>query len=154
MEEPKAAAPIAEADCMEAARQACFNGCRLSPAKAMCRRCSDAGRLAWQKVQEDRQMRYAEPEAIDPASCQHLLIGAQVNVQRLEDLGRFIAEITVWCASCKTPFSFTGLPLAISCDRATLNIDATQLSLPVEPGAKPIPLGGTIPIEMPRKKES
>ncbi len=87
-------------------------------------------------------------------SCEHQNFAALVNVQRLLDVGKFVCEIGVKCADCGLEFSFVGLPLAISIDRACLNIDATVVSLPIEPGPKPIPWGGVIPIEMPRRGES
>ena len=87
-------------------------------------------------------------------SCKHEDFQANVGVHRLADTGTFLADVQVRCAQCHLPFSFTGLPLAISTTRANVNIDATIVSLPIEPGPKPIPLSGTIPIEVPRRSES
>jgi hypothetical protein len=87
-------------------------------------------------------------------SCEHANFAANVGVHRLEDVARFIAEIRIECADCGLAFSFTGLPLGISIDRAMLNIDATIASIPIEPGPKPIPIGGSFPVEMPKRRES
>lgn len=89
-----------------------------------------------------------------PESCQHLQFTAQADVMRLEDISRWVAELRIWCIDCGLPFSFTGLPLGISVDRPTLSIDATEVRLPLEPGPKPIPLGGTIQVDVPRRRES
>jgi hypothetical protein len=86
--------------------------------------------------------------------CKHENFGAQVNVHRLEDLGTFVVDVSVRCVDCDLPFSFVGLPLAISTSRACINIDATQVSLPIEPGPKSIPAFGMVPVEMPRRSES
>lgn len=85
-------------------------------------------------------------------ACSHLQFEARVNVQRFEDTGTFLAEVTVWCADCKLPFSFVGLPNAISTSRACVNVDATEIALPIEPGPKPIPVSGTIVVDVPRAR--
>lgn len=87
-------------------------------------------------------------------TCKHMNFEASVKVQRFEDTGTFLAEVSVNCAECKLPFSFTGLPLAISTSRACLNIDGTEVSLPIEPGPKPIPAFGVIPVDVATRKES
>lgn len=86
--------------------------------------------------------------------CKHMNFAAAVNVHRFEDTGTFAAELSVSCAECGLPFSFTGLPIAITTTRGAINIDATVVTLPIEPGPKLIPVSGTIPIEMPTRKES
>lgn len=87
-------------------------------------------------------------------TCSHADFEANVGVHRLQDTGTFVAEVSVRCAQCKLPFSFTGLPLAISTSRACINIDATVVTMPIEPGPKPIPVFGSIPVEMPQRGES
>lgn len=95
------------------------------------------------------------PKLQDQKTCKHEDFEARVGVHRIEDRGTFLAEVCVRCAHCQLDFSFTGLPLAISTDRACLNIDGTIVSLPIEPGPKPIPAFGVIPVDVPsRKKES
>jgi hypothetical protein len=91
---------------------------------------------------------------VDSKDCKHEGFSISCNVSYLADVGKWIAEVQIGCAQCGLAFSFTGLPQAISIDRASLNIDATVLSLPIEPGPKPIPVSGTMVIEMPRKGES
>lgn len=102
----------------------------------------------------ETQAEQALRPAKKPEDCKHEDFAARVGVARLEDTGTFCAEVSVWCKECGLPFSFTGLPLAISTSRANVNIDATEVRLPIEPGPKPIPVSGTIPVEMPRRSES
>jgi hypothetical protein len=112
-----------------------------------CPVCNEAAEEA-----ERQEKRRQNP--VDQAACQHIDFAGSISVHRLEDTGTFVAGIRVWCSVCQLMFSFSGLPLAISTNRACVNIDATEVSLPIEPGPKPIPLGGTIPVEMPRLGES
>ena len=42
-------------------------------------------------------------------SCKHMNFEASVNVARIEDKGRFMAEIHIRCKDCGTPFQFMGL---------------------------------------------
>jgi len=41
-------------------------------------------------------------------SCKHAAFKATVNVARLEDTGRFVAEISIKCCQCDLPFQFMG----------------------------------------------
>lgn len=89
-----------------------------------------------------------------PEDCAHTDFTCRVDVNRLEDVQRFVADVAIWCLHCGLPFSFTGFPLGISMERPTLSIDATEARLPLEPGPKPIPLNGTYRVEVPRRTES
>jgi hypothetical protein len=66
-------------------------------------------------------------------ACPHREFRAAVAIQRVEDTGRFIAEITVTCAECALPFRFLGAPAGIAWDRPTASIDGTTLNAPIEP---------------------
>ena len=65
--------------------------------------------------------------------CPHLSFRAQVNVNRMEDTGRFSADVTVWCAECKLPFEFVGVPSGLDWARPMVSIDGTELRAPIEP---------------------
>ena len=65
--------------------------------------------------------------------CPHSSFTAVVRVARLEDSGRFNAEVTVQCADCGTPFRFKGLPLGLNLDGAAMSIDGTEARLAIEP---------------------
>jgi hypothetical protein len=91
----------------------------------------------------------------DPKTCKHDDFEARVDVHCLQDTATWVAEVGVRCARCHLEFSFIGLPLAISTSKACLNIDGTIVTLPIEPGPKPIPAFGIIPVDIPPgRKES
>jgi hypothetical protein len=67
------------------------------------------------------------------ADCAHEQFQANVKVARLEDTGKFMAEITVRCTQCDEPFRFLGVPAGLSFDRPTASIDDLELHAPIEP---------------------
>lgn len=71
-------------------------------------------------------------------NCKHEAFAASVDVQRIaDDSGRvrnFIAEVTVTCTGCGSPFHFVGPPLGISFKHPTVNVGATTLHAPIAPG--------------------
>ena len=68
-----------------------------------------------------------------PHACRHLTFGAFVAVQRLEDTGRFVAELRVLCLHCREPFRFIGLTPGLSYVEPSCAIDGTEALLPIEP---------------------
>lgn len=73
--------------------------------------------------------------------CKHENFRANVRVARLEDTGRFIAEITVNCDQCGIPFQFMGLEPGIDTDGARVSIDGLEANIAICPqGARPNPL--------------
>lgn len=76
-------------------------------------------------------------------SCKHMQFFAAVKVARIEDVGRFVAEITVHCADCDTPFQFVGVAPGFNYDAPTVSLDGLDLSAPICPqGVQPTPLQG------------
>ena len=74
--------------------------------------------------------------------CEHKEFKAQVNVIRLEDSKRFIAEIHIHCVECGTPFQFMGLPLGVNYEGAAMEVDGLEARLAIAPqGEIPHPLG-------------
>ena len=69
----------------------------------------------------------------DPKTCEHRNFAAQVNVIRIEDTGRFIADVTITCVECDLPFEFIGPAAGIAWDRPTVSIDGQKLRVPIEP---------------------
>lgn len=67
------------------------------------------------------------------SDCAHEQFGAEVDVHRLEDSGKFIADVRVKCVQCGEPFRFIGLSAGISFDQPTVSIDETELRAPIEP---------------------
>ena len=66
-------------------------------------------------------------------SCEHKDFHAHVIVNRLEDTGRFAADVTIKCAECKMPFVFLGLPGGLLADGAAVSFDGTEARLAIAP---------------------
>lgn len=65
--------------------------------------------------------------------CPHMNFAANVAVARIEDKGRFCADIRIQCADCGQPFRFICPEAGFSPDRPTVNVDGTELNCPIEP---------------------
>jgi hypothetical protein len=78
-------------------------------------------------------------------TCQHENFSATVKVNRLTDEGGgpvigYMAEITVICGLCKTPFQFLGLEPGIDMHGARVSLDGLEANLAIVPqGARPNP---------------
>lgn len=70
---------------------------------------------------------------IDPKDCPHEQFRAQVNVGRMLDTGKFIADIQIHCVNCEEPFRFIGLPAGVDFERPMVSIDGLELRAPIEP---------------------
>ena len=66
-------------------------------------------------------------------ACPHKEFRAQVNVNRFEDTGKFLAEITVTCLRCQIPMRFIGVAAGLGWSQPTCSIDALVLNAPIEP---------------------
>jgi hypothetical protein len=74
--------------------------------------------------------------------CEHKDFAANVAVNRMEDSGRFMADVTVRCKDCDLPFQFFGFPIGLDFDGVTISPDATEVRLPIVPyGEAPTILG-------------
>ena len=72
--------------------------------------------------------------------CKHKDFHAVVSVTRLEDSGRFSADIRIECNDCHLPFQFLGLPLGLDLNGATMSIDGQEACLAIAPvGSIPQP---------------
>lgn len=77
----------------------------------------------------------------DSIYCSHTDFAAQVNVIRLKDSGRFVAEIHIKCLGCGTPFQFLGLKPGMDLDGATVSVDGLEANIAICPeGQQPSPL--------------
>lgn len=73
--------------------------------------------------------------------CPHMNFVAQVNVARIEDIGRFAADITIRCADCGLPFQFLGLEAGLNLAGATVSVDGLEARMAIAPQGKvPSPL--------------
>lgn len=66
-------------------------------------------------------------------NCEHKSFECNVNVNRIEDIGRFQADVTVKCTDCGTPFRFIGLPTGLDLNGAAVSIDGTEARLAIAP---------------------
>lgn len=69
-------------------------------------------------------------------SCKHMNFDAQVEVHRIEDIGRFVAEIRIKCTECRSPFQFVGVAPGFNYDAPTVSLDGLNGSFPICPQGK------------------
>jgi hypothetical protein len=90
-----------------------------------------------------------------PVECKHESFDAHVSVGRMEDTGRFMADVKITCTECNEPFRFLGVPPGISWERPACSIDSLELHAPIEPeGEKQLFARATfqMPPELSRRK--
>ena len=74
-------------------------------------------------------------------ACKHMDFDAAVKVARLEDSGRFIAELRIVCKECGVPMQFMGLQPGLNLDGATVSLDGLEANLAIHPqGLRPNPM--------------
>lgn len=66
-------------------------------------------------------------------ACEHTSFDCCVNVNRIEDIGRFSADVTIRCMDCGTPFRFIGLPAGLDLNGASVSVDGTEARLAIAP---------------------
>lgn len=77
------------------------------------------------------------------ASCQHMNFDADVTVNRIEDTGRFNADVKIVCADCKVPFRFIGLPTGLDMNGAAVSVDGCEGRFAIAPKGEVVtPLEG------------
>lgn len=70
-------------------------------------------------------------------SCGHETFEARVDVNRFEDTGKFMAEVTIRCVTCGERMRFLGLKAGIAWNHPMVSIDETTLHAPIEPEGAP-----------------
>lgn len=80
----------------------------------------------------------AMAEKKSPSQCMHEQFHVHANIIRLEDAGKYIAEIRVKCEQCDEPFRFLGVPAGLLNERPSCNVDGLELHAPIEPQGTPI----------------
>ncbi|GLQ09272.1 hypothetical protein GCM10007913_12040 [Devosia yakushimensis] len=68
--------------------------------------------------------------------CPHMNFEASVTVARLEDSGRFMAEVKIKCAECGEPFQFLGLDMGLNLRGATVSADGLEANLAISPNSQ------------------
>lgn len=110
------------------------------------RRSKDLGGCVESREAPCRNLRKQIPErqrlkTMTEKSCPHLNFEASVNVIRIKDKGRFVAEIHIRCKDCETPFQFMGLNPGFDFDGATVSLDGLEANIGIYPnGVRPNPL--------------
>lgn len=66
-------------------------------------------------------------------NCAHEDFKANVNINRLEDTGRFSADVRIECVQCGVPMRFLGLPAGVDLEGASTSVDATEARLAIAP---------------------
>lgn len=74
-------------------------------------------------------------------SCEHMNFDAAVRVARIEDKGRFMAEIRITCRDCGIPMQFMGLTPGYSISGAHVSLDGLEANIGIFPdGSQPNPM--------------
>ena len=73
------------------------------------------------------------PDCRDATDCKHMDFSANVGVARLEDSGRFNAEIRIRCAHCNTDFRFLGLKVGLDTAGAMMSPDGLEARIAIVP---------------------
>ncbi len=67
------------------------------------------------------------------SECEHKEFEARVEVNRLEDVKLFAADIHIQCSECGMQFRFLGLPGGLHPAHPTVSVDGTEARLPIVP---------------------
>lgn len=74
-------------------------------------------------------------------NCKHNSFKSAVRIARIENTGRFMAEIRITCQDCGTPMQFMGLEPGLNFDGATVSLDGLEANIGIHPkGLRPDPL--------------
>jgi hypothetical protein len=65
--------------------------------------------------------------------CTHPDFEAVVRVNRLEDVGRFVADVQVRCAACGVRFRWLGFEMGLHPTEPRVSVDHFELRAPIEP---------------------
>lgn len=75
------------------------------------------------------------------SECKHEGFRAVVNVINVEDVGRRMAEVRVWCMGCNKPMQFLGVPAGFKYSGPTVSLDGQELTVPIcFEGEQPSPM--------------
>lgn len=71
--------------------------------------------------------------------CDHPEFVAEVDVNRIEDKGRFSADVRIKCVACGKPMRFLGLPMGLDCNGAAVSPDGTEGRFAIHPVNEEVP---------------
>lgn len=69
-------------------------------------------------------------------ACPHMNFDATVTVNRLEDSGRFIADVMIKCLDCGEPFQFLGLEPGVRLSGAAVSLTGLEAHLSILPDSQ------------------
>jgi hypothetical protein len=72
------------------------------------------------------------------SQCAHEEFAGDIKVARFTDSGRFMAEITIKCAQCGTPFQFIGLEPGLHLGGARCSLNALEARIAIVPVGRAI----------------
>ena len=64
-------------------------------------------------------------------TCKHENFNADVEVNRLEDIKRFSADVRIMCVDCGARMVFLGLAAGLNLNGASCSLDATEARLSI-----------------------
>jgi len=73
------------------------------------------------------------------AKCNHNEFACEVDVIRMEDVGRFMADVRIKCNQCGKRMVFLGLPRGVDMNGAATDTFGTEMRVAIHP------LGETVP---------
>ena len=71
--------------------------------------------------------------------CKHEGFSCDVAVNRLEDCGRFMADLSIKCDQCGIEMVFLGLPRGVDLKGAATNTSGTEARLAIHPQGETVP---------------
>ena len=72
-------------------------------------------------------------------NCKHEGFACNVEINRLEDTGRFMADLKIECDQCGVEMVFLGLPRGIDMNGAATNTFGTEARLAIHPRGETVP---------------
>ena len=73
------------------------------------------------------------------SDCTHPDFDVFATINRIEDTGRFNADIQIVCAKCKKKFRFIGLPMGLDMNGAAVSPDGTEGRFAIHPVGEKVP---------------
>jgi hypothetical protein len=83
--------------------------------------------------------------------CSHAGQRVAAAVHRFIDRPEWMAEITIVCTDCGTPFKFLGLPSGVSFRQPRVSIDSRELVAPIAPDTGPVELHASATFDLGRR---
>jgi len=71
--------------------------------------------------------------------CEHRNFKAQVCVNRIEDVDRFVADVSIQCGDCGVQMQFIGLPCGLNLNGAAVSTMGTEARLAIAPEGEVVP---------------